>query len=78
MTKWYKSMRDTIDIQIFPTIDTHWDFSAVYGFDSLFRFMNELNDFGIPKIKYGEPIKGNKKDRQTSLSLYQIPYTTLL
>ncbi|MBO5849433.1 MAG: hypothetical protein J6R17_09560 [Bacteroidales bacterium] len=61
MTKWYKSMRDTIDIQIFPTIDTHWDFSAVYGFDSLFRFMNALNDFGIPKIKYGEPIKGNKK-----------------
>ena len=61
MTKWYKSMRDTMDIQIFPTIDTHWEYSSVYGYDSLFKYMNSLNNFGIPKIKYGEPIKGNKK-----------------
>lgn len=60
MTKWYKSMRDTMDIQIFPTIDTHWEYSSVYGYDSLFKYMNSLNNFGIPKIKYGYPVKGKK------------------
>lgn len=59
MTKWFKEMRDTIDYPLFPTIDTHWGFSSVYAFDSLFRFMNSLNDFGMPTISYGEPVESS-------------------
>ena len=55
MTKWFKSMRDTLPYPIFPTMDNHWQFTSVYAYDSLFRFMDNLNNFGIPKIKYGEP-----------------------
>lgn len=55
MTKWFKSMRDTLPYPVFPNMDMHWQFTAVYGYDSLFRLMNSLNDFGIPKIKYGKP-----------------------
>lgn len=55
MTKWFKAMRDTLPYPVFPNMDMHWQFTAVYGYDSLFRFMNSLNDFGIPKIKYGKP-----------------------
>lgn len=55
MTKWFKIMRDTLPYPVFPNMDMHWQFTAVYAYDSLFRFMNSLNNFGIPKIKYGEP-----------------------
>lgn len=55
MTKWFRAMRDTLPYPVFPNMDMHWQFTAVYGYDSLFRLMNSLNDFGIPKIKYGKP-----------------------
>ena len=50
MTKWYQSMKDTASFLLFPKRDMHWRYSAVYGFDSLFSYMNSLNDFGIPDI----------------------------
>ena len=53
MTKWYQQMKDTASFDIFTKTDSHWRFSAVYGYDSLFRYMNSLNDFGIPKIHIG-------------------------
>lgn len=53
MTKWYQQMRDTASFDIFTKTDTHWRYAAVYGYDSLFRYMNSLNDFGIPKIHIG-------------------------
>ena len=55
MTSWFRSMKDTLEYTVFPKTDNHWQYTAVYGYDSLFRFMNSLNDFGIPKIKYGKP-----------------------
>lgn len=55
MTSWFRNMKDTMDYPVFPKTDNHWQYTAVYGYDSLFRFMNSLNDFGIPKIKYGKP-----------------------
>ena len=55
MTKWFKTMKDTLPYPIFPTMDNHWQFTSVYAYDSLFRFMDNLKHFGIPKIKYGEP-----------------------
>ena len=55
MTSWFRNMKDTMDYPVFPKTDNHWQYTAVYGYDSLFRFMNSLNNFGIPKIKYGKP-----------------------
>ena len=50
MTKWYQNMKDTASFLLFPKRDTHWRYSAVYGYDSLFSYMNSLNGFGIPDI----------------------------
>ena len=50
MTKWYQNMKDTASFLLFPKRDTHWRYSAVYGYDSLFSYMNSLNNFGIPDI----------------------------
>ena len=50
MTKWYKAMKDTASFPLFPKRDTHWRYSAVFGYDSLFCYMDSLNHFGIPDI----------------------------
>lgn len=50
MTKWYKTMKDTASFPLFPKRDTHWRYSAVFGYDSLFCYMDSLNRFGIPDI----------------------------
>lgn len=51
MTRWFKQMNDTASFQLIPKRDSHWRYSAVYGYDTLFSYMNSLNDFGIPDIK---------------------------
>ncbi len=57
MTKWYQSMKDTASFLLFPKRDTHWRYSAVYGYDSLFSYMNSLNGFGIPDIHVDRLVK---------------------
>ena len=57
MTKWYKAMKDTASFLLFPKRDTHWRYSAPYGYDSLFSYMNSLNDFGIPDIHINQLVK---------------------
>lgn len=57
MTKWYQAMKDTASFLLFPKRDTHWRYSAVYGYDSLFSYMNSLNDFGIPDIHVDRLVK---------------------
>ena len=51
MTRWYQQIKDTAKFQLIPKRDTHWRYAAAYGYDSLFCYMNSLNDFGIPDIK---------------------------
>jgi hypothetical protein len=51
MTRWFKAMKDTASFQLIPKRDSHWRYAAAYGYDSLFCYMNSLNDFGIPDIK---------------------------
>lgn len=51
MTPWYKAIKDTASFQLIPKRDTHWRHAAAYGYDSLFCYMDSLNDFGIPDIK---------------------------
>lgn len=60
MTKWFISMRDTLPYPLFGNMDMHWQFTSIYAYDSLLRYMNQLNDFGIPEIKYSEPIVNHK------------------
>lgn len=50
MTKWYKTLKDTASFTLFPKRDSHWRYSAVFGYDSLFCYMNSINHFGIPDI----------------------------
>ena len=57
MTKWYQAMKDTASFSLFPKRDTHWRYSAVYGYDSLFCYMDSLNNFGIPDIRVNGLIK---------------------
>ncbi len=61
MTKWYQQMKDTASFDLFTKTDSHWRFAAVYGYDSLFRYMNSLNNFGIPKIHIG-PVRAYTTD----------------
>ncbi len=61
MTEWFTAMRDTLSHPVMHTIDSHWGISSVYGCDSLFRYLNSLNDFGMPQVKYGYAIRTNKK-----------------
>lgn len=50
-------MKDTASFLLFPKRDTHWRYSAVYGYDSLFCYMNSLNNFGIPDIHIDKLVK---------------------
>lgn len=50
MTRWFQQMKDTASFQLIPKRDSHWRYSAAYGYDSLFCYMNSLNNFGIPDI----------------------------
>ena len=57
MTDWFVSMRDTVSVPLFPKTDSHWRYSAIYGYDSLFRFMNTLDgEAKFPALHIGPPI----------------------
>ena len=51
MTKWFIQMKDTIDYQLFKRMNFHWEFSAAFAFDSLFRMMSDLNGMDIPQLR---------------------------
>ena len=57
MTDWFMSMKDTVSFPLFPKTDSHWRYSAIYGYDSLFRFINTLDgEAKFPNIHIGSPI----------------------
>lgn len=57
MTDWFVSMKDTVQFPLFPKTDSHWRYSAIYGFDSLFRFINTLGgEAKFPPIHIGAPV----------------------
>ena len=57
MTDWFVSMRDTASFPLFPKTDSHWRYSAIYGYDSLFRFINALDgEAKFPNIHIGPPV----------------------
>ena len=57
MTDWYVQMRDTASFPLFPKTDSHWRYASIYGFDSLFRFINTLDgEAKFPTLHIGPPI----------------------
>jgi hypothetical protein len=57
MTDWFVRMRDTASFPLFPKTDSHWRYSAIYGYDSLFRFINTLDgEAKFPTLHIGPPI----------------------
>ena len=57
MTDWFVKMRDTASFPLFPKTDSHWRYSAIYGYDSLFRFINALDgEAKFPNIHIGPPM----------------------
>ena len=57
MTDWFVKMRDTASFPLFPKTDSHWRYSSIYGFDSLFRFINTLEgEAKFPNIHIGPPV----------------------
>lgn len=57
MTDWFVKMRDTASFPLFPKTDSHWRYSAIYAYDSLFRFINTLDgEAKFPNIHIGQPV----------------------
>ncbi|MBO4573704.1 MAG: hypothetical protein J5708_00055 [Bacteroidales bacterium] len=82
MKPWYKAIADTSQRLLFMPMDSHWQYASVFGFDSLFRLMNSLNDFGIPQMKINgiktSRYKGRQDDEATLNLLFKIPNHTPL
>ena len=77
MTDWFVRMRDTASFPLFPKTDSHWRYSAIYGYDSLFRFINTLGgEAKFPTLHIGPPItyKSNKLegDEETLNLIFRI------
>ena len=65
MTDWFVSMKDTVSFPLFPKTDSHWRYSSIYGFDSLFRFINTLDgEAKFPNIHIGAPVAYKSKERE--------------
>lgn len=64
MTAWFKKIKDTTSMELFKPMDSHWEYMGAIGYDSLFRFMDSLNDFGMPKTKIERITKTVTTERQ--------------
>jgi hypothetical protein len=80
MTTWFAAIADTSSRLLFMPMDTHWTFSSAYGYDSLFRLMDSLNGFGIPRMKINyiaeEPYTGRQDDEATLNLLFKVKNNT--
>ncbi len=72
MTAWFKKIKDTTTMELFKPMDSHWEYMAAIGYDSLFRFMDSLNNFGIPKThveRITKTVTSEKQDDEKTLNL---------
>lgn len=80
MTPWFASIADTSSRLLFMPMDTHWTFASAWGYDSLFRFMDHLNDFGIPRMSIDsiteQPYEGLQDDEATLNLLFKVKNDT--
>lgn len=64
MTPWFQKIKDTTTMELFKPMDSHWEYMGAVGYDSLFHFMDSLNNFGIPKTRIERITKTVTKERQ--------------
>lgn len=75
MTEWYEKIKDTTSFPLFSQYGDHWNFSCVYGADSLFRFMGDLKGIKLPEITTGARHKYSKEDYKTHFIDFDIEQT---
>ena len=83
MTKWFLDLKaaDTLPYSLFSQSGAHWGFSAVLAADSVFRLMEKLKGYPLPKLHIGplresseETLKGDH-DLETNLNLMrEVPH----
>ena len=56
MTPWFVAMRDTVPFPLFSKAESHWQYSAIYGYDSLFRYMSAIGEPDFPRMHIGPPV----------------------
>lgn len=76
MTEWFIQMRDTASFCIMPSKGAHWNFSCVYGVDSLLRFMEGLTGDELAHIKISNWRKAKhfqnvERDIEESMNLFR-------
>ena len=80
MTSWFQSIADTSSRLLFMPMDTHWTFASAWGYDSLFRFMDHLNGFGIPRMSIDsiteQPYEGRQDDEATLNLMFKVKNDT--
>lgn len=53
MTEYFLQIRDTSSYYLFNPTGVHWNFSAVYGVDTLFSFMERLKGIDMVDVGFG-------------------------
>ena len=67
MTNWFRQMRDSVSYPLIPQTGAHWVFPAVYAADSLFRYMGDLKNIQLPKLKIGALHEGTNHGADNDL-----------
>ncbi|MBO4777565.1 MAG: hypothetical protein J5588_03650 [Bacteroidales bacterium] len=52
MNPYYLQIKDTSSFLLFPPTGHHWNFSAIYGADSILRYMEQQKNIRLPQIIY--------------------------
>ena len=62
MEQWFLQLKDSVDFLLFPQKGTHWsNIAAIYAADSIFRYIEEKQDFRMNRLDIGEPYVGPYK-----------------
>lgn len=51
MTEYFQQIKDTTSFPLFSQYGDHWNYSCIYGADTLFKFMGALRGIKLPEIK---------------------------
>ena len=60
LNPYYLQIKDTSSFLLFPPTGHHWNFSAIYGADSILRYMEKQKNIHLPKISYSNFHKSSK------------------
>ena len=68
LEQWFLQMKDTADFMLFPQTGTHWSrYAALYGADTLIRYMEQLDSINMPNLVFGSRYLHNAIDPDDDL-----------